>query len=364
MRITLVLPGFNLSGGIRVLAIYAERLHRRGHQLHAVAPRDIPPTFLQSVKSYLRGRGWPPRIVREPSHFDGLPFEQRLLPHSGPITDRDVPDADVILATWWETVPWVAKLSDNKGAKVHFVQHYETYGGTVEEVDAAYSLPVPKIVVSNWLRDLLDAKFHQKPVAMILNCVDSDQFYAPARGKQAQPTVGMLYHTLPIKGCDISLKAYDRAVQALPGLKLVAIGEMQVAPDLPLPRGAEFIHRARDQKLRETYGRCDAWLFASRLEGFGLPLLEAMACRTPVIATPAGAAPELLSQGGGILVPQEDAEAMGQAIVKVCTLPDAEWRAMSDKALATATAQTWDDATDLLEQTLQEIVQNARSPRS
>jgi glycosyltransferase involved in cell wall biosynthesis len=343
-----------------VLAIYAERLHRRGHQVLAVAPHEETPTLWQSAKSFLRGRGWPPRRHREASHFDGLPVETRLLGHSGPLTDADVPDADVILATWWRTVPWVAELSEAKGAKVHFVQHYETYGGAPADVDAAYALPLAKIAVSNWLRDILESKFHQTPVAVIPNCVDKEQFYAPPRGKQPVPTVGLLYHTLPLKGCDIGIKACEQAAAALPDLRVVAIGEMPVAADLPLPKGAEFIHRARDQKLRETYGRCDAWLFASRLEGFGLPILEAMACRTPVIATPAGAAPELLAGGGGILVPQEDPGAMARALVKVCTLPDAEWRAMSDAALATATAQTWDDATGLLEQALQKIVQRGR----
>jgi glycosyltransferase involved in cell wall biosynthesis len=237
------------------------------------------------------------------------------------------------------------------------VQHYEIYGGAPADVDAAYALPLAKIAVSNWLRDILESKFQQTPVAVIQNCVDPEQFHAPPRGKQATPTVGLLYHTLPLKGCDLAIKACEQAAAALPALNVVAIGEMPVAPSLPLPRGAEFIHRARDQKLRETYGRCDAWLFASRLEGFGLPILEAMACRTPVIATPAGAAPELLASGGGILVPSEDPDAMARAIVKVCTLPEDAWRAMSDAALATATAQTWDDATGLLEQALQKIVQ-------
>jgi len=44
-----------------------------------------------------------------------------------------------------------------------------------------------------------------------------------------------------------------------------------------------------------------------------LPILEAMACRTPVIGTPAGPAPELLGAGGGILVRPEDPADMAMA---------------------------------------------------
>jgi glycosyltransferase involved in cell wall biosynthesis len=134
------------------------------------------------------------------------------------------------------------------------------------------------------------------------------------------------------------------------------MGYDQVQDSLPLPMAAEFTYQARDQQVVEIYSRCDAWLFPSRSEGFGLPILEAMACRTPVIGTPAGAAPSLLSKGGGILVPHENAQTMARAIGKVCTLPDAAWRAMSDAALETAAGFTWNDATDLFEKALNNIV--------
>jgi glycosyltransferase involved in cell wall biosynthesis len=101
-----------------------------------------------------------------------------------------------------------------------------------------------------------------------------------------------------------------------------------------------------------VYARCDAWLFASRSEGFGLPLLEAMACRTPTIATPTGAAPELAEAGGGVLVPFEDPRAMAAEIVRMVTLPDADWRRASDAAHAAATRYTWADAAVLFEAAL------------
>jgi glycosyltransferase involved in cell wall biosynthesis len=364
MRITMILPAFNLSGGTRVFAIYADRLRRRGHQLLVVAPREPVPTFAQSVRSLLRGRGWPTAPGKLPSHFDGLGVEHILLDHSAPVTDADLPDADVVLGGWWETARWVADLSPAKGAKVHFVQGYEVFAGDPEEVNATYRLPLPKIVVSRWLYDLVRDKFSREPVALIPNSVETDKFYAPPRGKQARPTVGLIYNTMRIKGCDISLKAYELAAREIPDLQLVSMGELPVSDSLPLPRNAVYVCQARDQLLRETYARCDVWLSGTREEGFGLPILEAMACRTPVIATPAGAAPELLSKGGGILVPPEDPEAMAQAIVRVCSLSDAEWRALSDAALATTTAFTWDDATVLMEQTLVRIVEQFRGGKA
>jgi glycosyltransferase involved in cell wall biosynthesis len=117
-----------------------------------------------------------------------------------------------------------------------------------------------------------------------------------------------------------------------------------LVPELPLPEGAEWIYQARGADLSKHLARCDAWLWTSREEGFGLPLLEASACRTPVIATPAGAAPEIMARGGGILVPPENPDAIAEAIVKICSLPEADWKALSEKALAAVTGFTWDDA--------------------
>jgi glycosyltransferase involved in cell wall biosynthesis len=124
-----------------------------------------------------------------------------------------------------------------------------------------------------------------------------------------------------------------------------------------LPPGTEYNNAPTQDQLKEFYSKCDAWLFSSRSEGFGLPILEAMACGTPVIGTPAGAAPELLAGGGGILVKPEDPEDMAKAIEQICQMPDAEWRAMSKIALETVIHYTWEDATNLFEAALYAAVE-------
>jgi glycosyltransferase involved in cell wall biosynthesis len=129
---------------------------------------------------------------------------------------------------------------------------------------------------------------------------------------------------------------------------------------LPLPPNAVYEYRPTDDRIRQIYESCDAWLFPSRIEGFGLPILEAMACRTPVIGTPAGAAPELLAEGGGILVKPEDPEDMSKAIQYIGHLSDSEWRSMSDKAYSTVTRYTWDHATDLFESALYIAVERSK----
>src|SRR5437763_1545621 len=69
---------------------------------------------------------------------------------------------------------------------------------------------------------------------------------------------------------------------------------------------------------------------------------------------------QLLNQGGGILVPMEDPQAMADAIVRVLTLSESAWKEMSDNAHATANRYTWEDATDRFEAVLMRVVRDAK----
>ncbi len=355
MKITFVMAsGFTLVGGDRVIATHAQRLKQRGHEVFVISRPKYRPNLRQQMKSLLKGQGWISEAENEPSHFDGLDVPRRLLDHYRPVTDADVPDADVVIATWWETAEWVANLSESKGAKAYFIQHYEAFDYLPKErVAATWLLPLHKITISKWLVDLARTQYGDDNVSLVRNSVDSEKFYAPPRSRHSTPTIGMLYAATSYwKGCDISLKAFSLAAQKIPNLRLVSFGFDRPAPGLPLPPNTEYACRPAQSTLKDFYAKCDAWLFGSRSEGFGMPILEAMACRTPVIGTPTGAASELLTNGAGILVKLEDPEDMARAIEQIIQLSDAEWQMMSDAAYAQATSYSWDDATELFEAAL------------
>jgi glycosyltransferase involved in cell wall biosynthesis len=353
MRITFVLPGANLSGGIRVIAVYAEKLTQRGHRVLVLHPWPPEPRLCDKVRSVLRGQGWPIPHHRKPTHFDGREVERRILDQGRPLTDADVPDADVIIATWWETAEWIEHLSPNKGAKVFFAQGYEIFDWLpIERVKATWTKPMHKIVVSQWLADVAREQYGDPNVSLVPNAVDQQQFNAPPRDKQPVPTVGLLYCAESVKGCDNAFRAYELAKQKHPDLRLHLFGSDPPGRDR-IPSGATFELRPPQSRLRDIYASCDVWLFASRNDGFGLPLLEAMACRTPIVTTPTGAAPELTQAGAGLLVGVDDADAMANAICRICEMPNPEWRALSARAHAIAQSHSWDTATDQFAQALQ-----------
>lgn len=360
MRITFVMAGgFNLSGGDRVISIYAERLQRRGHQVFAVAAAYPPPSPREQLRSIVRGRGIMPRYNHGTSHFTNSPVPHRRLDTYRPVVDADVPDADVVISTWWETAEWVAKLSPQKGAKACFLQHYEAFEYTPKKrVDATWRLPLHKITISNWLVDLAREQFGDEQTSLIYNSVDTEQFHAPPRERGTSPTVGMLYHNAPWKGVPISLEALEKVRQEFPDLKVLTFGSTDIVPHLPLPSYASHVTSPPQDTIKDLYAQCDVWLCGSQSEGFHLPPLEAMACRTPVVSTRVGGPIDIIKPGiNGYLAPVGDACALAEHVKQLLRKPPEQWRKMSDAAYDTATRYTWDDATDLFEAALYRTIE-------
>ena len=352
MRITFILPHAGLAGGIRVVAIYADRLQKRGHKVTVVSlPRSPFPLKHKLKILFCRGM-WPPR-EKEPSHFDGLNIDHRVLKQYRPVTNEDVPDADVVIATWWETAEWVNRMQPSKGEKIYFVQHHEVFDHLpIERARETYRLPFRKIAVSQWLVDILTQEYGTRDTHLVPNSVDFDFFNASQRGRQDRPTIGFMYSPVPFKGCNLSIAVLHQIQRVVPGLRIQAFGSSQPSEGLPLPEETEFFYRPSQNKIREIYSSCDFWLFSSRVEGFGLPILEAMACRTPVIATRAGAAPELVGKGGGFLLDDWSVERMSDTIVNALSMTPEDWGAMSCRAREIVTEYSWDDATILFEKAL------------
>lgn len=357
MKITFVLPYAGLQGGIRVIAIYAERLMRRGHQVRVVSTPQVF-TLRHTVRTLLFERRRP---RPEPSYFQGIEVPHRVLESVRPVTDADVEDADVVIATYYTTAPGVLQLSPVKGAKALFIQNYE-----VEEnrsnpaLDATWRMPMHKIVISRWLVALARDRFGDSRVSHVPNSVDMEQFHAPPRGKAAVPTVGLLYSTFSLKGCRTSLKALAQVAQACPQLRLICFGAERPDFRLPLPRFAEFHHRPPQHELRKLYARCDVWLCGSNVEGFHLPPLEAMACRCPVVSTRVGGPMDIVEDGvNGHLVDVKDARGLADKVLEVLGLPEARWRRMSDAAWHTAASFSWHDATLLFEDALTQAIDRA-----
>lgn len=343
MRITLLSARMDLSGGSRIIATYARMLQAHGHQVTVVAYCPPPPSLKRRVKHLLSTGHWDPENGNR-SHYDGLGLDIRQVRHM-PFTDDDVPDADVVVATWWETAEWANGFSPRKGAKVYFVQGHEVFDFLpVERARATYHMPFQKIVVSGWLQRIMAREYGDTSAVLVPNAVDHAVFHASPRGKQPVPTVGFAYAPGHLKGSDVTAEALRRIRRVLPDTRIVSFGSHPMTSIEGL-RGIEFHHAPPQSVLRDCYASCDVWLCSSRSEGFGLPAMEAMACRTPVVSSDVGWPQDAIENGrNGFVVPIGDANAAAERALEILRCDDTRWRAMSDAAHATATAHDWNSA--------------------
>ena len=119
--------------------------------------------------------------------------------------------------------------------------------------------------------------------------------------------------------------------------------------------------RVSDVVLRELYRRCGVFALASRYEGFGLPLLEAMLCGAPVIAGHNSSQPEVVGDAGYLVEP-DDVEGMARILTRV-TQDGEERDRIATRGLLQATSFRWQHCAQRCMDALQRVVpRRRRSP--
>ncbi len=131
----------------------------------------------------------------------------------------------------------------------------------------------------------------------------------------------------PVYGIDILIKTFKKLKEKFPALKLklVIIGKgsgegdlKELTQQLNLSNDIEFKGYVNPKEIYLHHQQSDLTVFLSRLEGFGVSLIEAMACGKCVVASNVGGHKELVQDGiNGFLVPPEDIDASVNVLEKV-----------------------------------------------
>lgn len=179
------------------------------------------------------------------------------------------------------------------------------------------------------------ASFLHRPATVVLHGVDADR-YRPGENRSAvfaatglpgRYAIGVFGRVRPQKGTDVFIKAMCRLLPRYPDFSAVVLG--LIAPEhrgfaAALQREVEeagladrvrFLGELPIEDVPHWYQVLTIYVFASRNEGFGLTLLEAMAAGCALVASRAGAAEWVITEGEtGFLVPPGDADALATAL--------------------------------------------------
>ncbi|WP_028050356.1 glycosyltransferase family 1 protein [Cellulomonas sp. URHD0024] len=150
----------------------------------------------------------------------------------------------------------------------------------------------------------------------------------------------------PRKNLSTLLEAFDQVAEAQPDLDLVLVGPpgWGAVPVVPTARRerVRFTGFVPDADLHALYAGASAFAFPSLAEGFGLPVLEAMAHGVPVVTSSGTSCAEVLGDAGAT-VPALDADALARGLLDAIGAPGRAWAA---RGLARAATFSWDAAAE------------------
>jgi glycosyltransferase involved in cell wall biosynthesis len=266
-----VMPATSLHGGNRIVFELADELTARGYAVTVASPEG-PPDWHQLEARYLQ-----------------LPIDRPGV----------LPLAEIAIGTYYPTVP----VAFGSGAShvFHLCQGFEgehrEFAHRLSAIDAAYSLPIAKLVVSQHLSLILEQRYGAR-CHLIGQAIDQRVFRpqdSPSRGNESELQPGPRPLRIGVVGpYGIRPKGVHEALEGLRQAR-AAGHELEVFRASSEPFSAEeqalgvtdhFFSRLPTREMPSFYHRLDVLIHPTHdEEGFGLPALEAMACGVAVAMT-------------------------------------------------------------------------------
>src|SRR4051812_37249206 len=104
MRINFILPGANLSGGVKSSRLIAEAMVRRGHDVRIIFPvLPLPLPTLRHPRQWAKAIWKRLKALKAKGQHHLLRSSAKLIPvQHHRVTPEHAPDADVTIGSWWE----------------------------------------------------------------------------------------------------------------------------------------------------------------------------------------------------------------------------------------------------------------------
>ena len=301
MNIAYLMEDTALSGGIRVQLAQADALIARGHRVRIVT-KGLPLTWRPSRAEWI--------------YVDDF-------------NTYDAREDDFVIATFWTTLPAAYAIAPEKA--LHLCQGYEgsftAYQPIRGEIEAAYRLPIPKLVVTRSLIEI--CRQFSDDVTYIGQVVDDDFFRARTPAENEPMRVLLCGESqVDLKGVSEGYGAAAHARWFHQKFDLIRVSPWAPSREEPLDSVQEFHVALNTREMTRLMHSCDVLIAPNHAEeGFGLPAAEAMASGIPVVMT---SIPSYLSfddvHDYALFAPQENAVELGEKLIELLSDEDLRQR--------------------------------------
>jgi glycosyltransferase involved in cell wall biosynthesis len=186
-----------------------------------------------------------------------------------------------------------------------------------------------------------------------------------------KPLVVTASRLIKRKNPGLLVSAFAKVLKVIPDAKLVIAGSgreehnlSDQIRDLNITDSVSLLGGLAKEKVAQLMAAADIFVLPSKVESFGLSLLEASAAAVPVVCSNAGGIPEVFQDGfNALLYPPGDDDAMGRAIVHL--IQDRELaKKIGANAVETAKRFTWEMAAEKTLRVYEEVLRERTSNRS
>ncbi len=158
-------------------------------------------------------------------------------------------------------------------------------------------------------------KCNKENITVINNGLDTDEFSPEDNSKRREHRlITTASADVPLKGLDFSLKALKKLKKDFPNIHLVVIGSIKkgghtekLIKKLGIDNDVIFKSNLTKNEIKKCYSKSSIAIVSSLYEGFGYPVIEAMSCEVPLIATNVSSIPELTLKFAKLIEPKNEA---------------------------------------------------------